>query len=121
MAQTFEENLGQAQLDALNKRVEELSRNTPVNVAELIAIQEVSMLEALRILAGYTYEMQDRIMRAINGGVPDLGQPTAEQFATSFEMGYMVDKQARMVALLEDKQGPYEEEATDGDDQGDDG
>ncbi len=116
MAQTFEEKLGQEQLDALNKRVEELSRNTPINVAELIAIQEVSMLEALRILAGYTYEMQDRIMRAINGNVPDLGQPTAEQFATSFEMGYMVDKQARMVALLEDKQ-----EATDGDDQGDDG
>lgn len=116
MAKTFEENLGQAQLDALNKRVEELSSTTPVNVAELIAIMEVSMIEAIRILAGYTYEMQDKIMRAMTGGVPDLGQPTATEFANSFEMGYMVDKQARMVALLEDKQ-----EVPDGDDSGDDG
>ncbi len=115
MAQTFEEKLGQEQLDALNKRVEELSADQPIHIAELLAVIEVSILEALRILAGYTYEMQDRIMRAINGNLPELGQPTAEQFATSFEMGYMVDKQARMVALLEDK------EATDGDDQGDDG
>jgi hypothetical protein len=113
MATTFEENLGQAQLDALNKRVEELTRDNPINMGELMAVIEVSMIEALRILAGYTYEMQDKIMRAMTGGVPDLGQPTAAQFAASFEMGYMVDKQARMVALLEDK------EATDGDDSGD--
>jgi hypothetical protein len=114
MAKTFEENLGQAQLDALNKRVEELSQDQPVHIAELLAVIEVSMIEALRILAGYTYEMQDKIMRAMTGAVPDLGQPTATQFADSFEMGYMVDKQARMVSLLEDKQ-----EATDGDDSGD--
>ena len=103
--ETFDQKNAMAQLDRLNVQVEALSRDAPIEVAELIAVMEVSIIESLRTLAGYTFEMQDKIMRAMTGGVPDLGAVTADQFAEAFVTGYMLDKQTRMVALLEDKRG----------------
>ena len=111
--ETFDEKNANAALDRLNEQVAALSEDNPIHVAELIAVVELSIVEALRVLAGYTYEMQDKIMRILTGGVPEIGGTTAAQFAEAFEAGYMIDKQTRMVQLLEG--------ARHGDDQGDDG
>lgn len=105
-------------IDRMTANVVELMKSVPFTSDELLGIIEISMLDIVSNLAGYTYEMQRQIMRGL--GIPaDLNDETAEAFAASYIEDYTLLRIARTEGFLLER----EKEMSDGDepDQGDDG
>ena len=93
------EETKEASIERMTANVVELMKSVPFTSDELLGIIEISMLDVISNLAGYTYEMQRQIMRGL--GIPaDLGEETAEAFAGSYIEDYTLLRMARTEGFL---------------------
>lgn len=93
----------ETRIERMTANVIELLEIVPLGAEELIGIIELSLLDTISNLAGYTFEMQRQFLKVL-GVIPEPGEPTAEEFVAAYIEDYTLLRMARTESLLRQRQ-----------------